>query len=231
MPDNQLPIRAQSDRKFFRRFILLGLGALGFAGWCLYDGLVAWPKKNQIWAAYEAIPEADRPERWPEVAAENGWSSKRPKKKGYHHTEGEIHTQLVMAVPITLVGLWFFWGVWRSRGSWIAADAEGISSSWGQSFAWDDVTKLDKKKWRGKGIAKVHYSQGDRASVFTLDDFKYQREPADAILLQLEERLDREQITGGPTEAEVRAAEMDAPANRGDEAPAVDENAEPRVEG
>lgn len=223
MQKQSLPIRAESDSRFYRRFILMGLGALGFAGWCVYDGAVAWPEKNAIWEAYSEIPEPDRPERWPEVAAENGWSDAKPNEHDYHHTDADIQMQFYMAVPIALVGLWFLWGVLRARGTWIEGNSEGVTSSWGQGFKWDQVEKLDKKKWRSKGIAKVKYSVDGRRRTFVIDDYKFMRQPTDAILLELEDRIPREAIINGPTELEVAQEAGPAEPDDGDAAPGVEQ--------
>lgn len=222
MAKQSLPIRAESDSRFYRRFILMGLGALAFASWCVYDGAIVWPKKAKIWAAYQEIPEEDRAELWPDVAADHGWSDKKPNKK-YDKTDADMQMQFIMAVPISLVGLWFLFGVVRARGAWIEATEEGVTSSWGQGFAWGDVTQLDKNKWRNKGIAKVRYTSGTSSKSFVIDDFKFLRQPTDAILGELEARLEREMIVNGPTEAEVRAAEE---AMAGDPGETADESEE-----
>ncbi|TWT66774.1 hypothetical protein Pla123a_46630 [Posidoniimonas polymericola] len=217
MANQSFPIRAQSDSRFYRRFILMGLGALGFAGWCVYDGAIGWPQKNAIWEAYEAIPEKDRPEEWPTVAAENGWSAEKPNEHDYHHTDAQMQMQYYMAVPIALVGLWFLSGVVRARGSWIEGTAEGVTSSWGQSFNWSDVEQVDKKKWRNKGIAKVKYAKDGRKRTFVIDDYKFMRDPTDAIMLELEDRVPREAIVNGPTEKEVAEGEATAGGEVGQE--------------
>ncbi len=203
MAKQQLPIRAESDSRYYRRFILLGLGALAFAAYCVYDGAIAWPRGQKIYDAYHEIAEEDRPDQWPIVAAENGWS---PEKPGKRHSDADIFFQFVMAVPISLVGLWFLFGVWRARGGWIEGTEAGITSSRGQGFNWDDVQQLDKKKWRSKGIARVVYRSGNRNKSFVLDDYKFDRQATDAIVTELEHRIPREMIINGPTEAEMLEA-------------------------
>src|SRR5262245_7396064 len=40
-------IRAENDPRFSRRFIFMGIFALGFSLWCLKDGLFTYPQQMQ----------------------------------------------------------------------------------------------------------------------------------------------------------------------------------------
>ena len=97
-----------------------------------------------------------------------------------------------------------------------------MRSSWGQSFQFDQVESLDKRKWRNKGIANVVYRDGARKRRFVIDDYKFMREPTDAILYELEQRIGIEKITSGPPEPlpdeHVDDAVVDAPTSAEDTA-------------
>lgn len=206
MANDALPIHADWDPKYFRKFILLGLGAMGACLWFLYDGAIGYPKKAEIWHAYEELDEETRGEEWPKLAREHGWPELAPDEHDYNKSQEDIFFQYVMAVPAGIASLWFFLLVFMARGTWIEADENGVTSSRGKGFKWSEVTKLDKKKWRSKGIAKVH-SQGEGGKkTFVIDDFKFQREPTGKILRMLENHIPREMIVNGPSEAEVDAA-------------------------
>jgi hypothetical protein len=102
----------------------------------------------------------------------------------------------------------------RMRGRWIEANDTGIISSWGQSLRFDQITAVNKRKWRDKGIAKVAYvDEKGRKRRFVIDDFKFHRYPTDDILYELEQRIDPALISGGPPEAhrEAVGGEPDAP--------------------
>jgi hypothetical protein len=123
----------------------------------------------------------------------------------YMHERGiksipEVFTQYVQAAVATLIGLFLLSIPLRSRGRWIEADETGITSSWGQSFRYDEVEEVNKRRWRDKGIAKVTYVAGGRRQLFVIDDFKFVRESTDQILFELEQRIELERITGGPPE-------------------------------
>ena len=63
----------------------------------------------------------------------------------------------------------------RARGRWIEASDAGITSSWGESFQFDEVELVNKRKWRSKGIAKVTYVANNRRRSFVVDDYKFDR--------------------------------------------------------
>ena len=73
-------IRADVYQPFFRKFLWVSLACTAFGGWCLYDGLIAYPKKLTIAEAYESLPEEGRSDAWKELAGEKGWPTKTPSK-------------------------------------------------------------------------------------------------------------------------------------------------------
>jgi len=199
-------IRADVDPRHYLRFLLIGIVAFGFALYCLYDGFIAYPAQRVRALRYQELEkqsvdedwqQRQLQEEWKQIAAENDWPVIPP---GEPKTDGDIVTQFVMAAMTGGISLLFLTIWFRSRGRWIEGDGAGLRSSWGQSFTYDQITSLDKKLWRNKGIAKVSYQDGNRTRRFVVDDFKFQRKPTDAILLQLESHIDPALITGGPPE-------------------------------
>jgi hypothetical protein len=76
----------------------------------------------------------------------------------------------------------------------------------------DQVTSLEKRQWRNKGIAKLIYNDGKKRT-FVIDDFKFKRGPTDEILAEVEKRIGHDKITGGPPEGfEIAEAEAMAEA-------------------
>jgi hypothetical protein len=185
----------------------MGIAAIGFALWSLYDGAIKYPKQRERALAYLALeeefqggdPVAFR-DRWHELAGQNGWPTSYP---GEPKTQGDIYLQYFMAAVAGAVGLWLLWGVWRARGTWIESTESGITSSWDQSLNYDKIVSVDKRKWRSKGIAKVTYTDNGRKRRFIVDDYKFDRHPTGQILRELEARIDPAMITGGPPEAVV----------------------------
>ncbi len=201
-----MPVRSNSDRRYYRRFLLMGLGALGFALYCLYDGAIGYPSQRERGLAYEQLDEEQHKKggdslsfqrEWKALATERGWPETYP---GEPKSDIDIRMQYAMAALTGALGLWLLFGVWRTRGQWIESTASGITTSWGQSFNFDQVTSVDKFRWGKKGIAKIFYQDGDRKKKFVLDDFKFERRSADQMLYELEGQIDPELITGGPPE-------------------------------
>jgi hypothetical protein len=211
-------IRAENDPRYSYKFLIMGIGALGFALYCLYDGFIGYPRirergfaefKDEMaksptrsrfsdpsrqamtLAEFEVVADADELQEW------NSYSHDRGIKSG-----PDVFMQFVMAAGTALIGAALLWGPLRSRGRWIEASDDGINSSWGDSFRFDEVEVVNKRAWRKKGIAKITYVSAGRRRAFVVDDFKYQRWATDAILYELEQRIDQGRITNGPPEPE-----------------------------
>jgi hypothetical protein len=197
-----MTIRAERDSRFYFRFLMIGLGALAFGLYCVYDGAIGYPGKQERALAYQKYVLDDKDEdQWNAYAAERGWSNAYPgEPKEAEKHEVDVQMQFWMAGACGLIAFFPLWSVWRSRGRWIELNKVGLTSSWGQSVAADQVVSLDKTKWRSKGIAVVKYNDGTRTRKFVIDDFKFKREATDKILAELEPRIGLDKITGGPPE-------------------------------
>jgi hypothetical protein len=197
-------IRTNSDRRYYRRFLIIGIAALGWALFCLYDGFIRYPNQRERALAYQDLekelvggdPVVFR-DRWHELARQNNWPTTFP---GEPKSQGDITMQFVMAAGTGAIGLWLLWGVWRARGQWIEQTENGLMTSWGQTLNYQQVLAIDKRKWRNKGIAKIRYQDGNRKRWFVLDNFKFDRDTTDRILYELELRVGHDKITGGPPE-------------------------------
>ncbi len=209
-----MTIRAERDPRFYLRFLLIGLAALGFACWALYDGMIGYPLAQERALVFEKLLEENRGDDWDAEAAKRGWSTTPPAaSKPHEEYEVDVKMQFWMAGGSALVGFFPLLSVWRSRGRWIELDNQGLTSSWGQTVAFDQAESLEKRQWRSKGIAKLRYSDGARKQTFVIDDFKFKREPTDKILAELEQRIGLDKITGGPPEGfEIVEAEAMAEA-------------------
>ena len=181
----------------------MGLAAIAFSLWFLYDAAITYPNQRERALAYAELqkengedPVAFR-DLWHETAAKNNWPTSFP---GEPKSENDIKLQFVMAGIVLVVALALLSIPLRARGRWIEVSETGITSSWGQSFDFDQVLELNKRQWRGKGIAKVTHHDGRRKRRFVIDDYKFDRHPTDAILYELEQKIAPEKITGGPPE-------------------------------
>lgn len=190
-------IRANVDPKFYSRFKLIAVAALGFALWSLYDGFVTYPNQRERALKYYEFEKEGRISEWREYALERGWPTVTP---GEPKTDGNIIMQYFMATVAGTVSLVLLVVVLRSRGRWIEASETGLTSSWGQSFEFDQVLSLNKKQWPDKGIARIKYEQGKRRKQFVLDNYKFLRQATGDILRQLESKIETDKIVGGQPE-------------------------------
>jgi hypothetical protein len=198
--------------------LIIGIAALGWALYCLYDGFIGYPNQRVRALAYEELekelvggdPVVFR-DRWHELARQNNWPTTFP---GEPKSKGDIYMQFVMAAGTGAIGLWLLWGVWRARGQWIEQTKNGLTTSWGQTLDYDQVLSIDKRKWRNKGIAKIRYQEGNRKRRFVLDNFKFDRDTTDRILYDLESRVGHDKITNGPPELSPEDSEQEFTADQ-----------------
>ncbi len=211
-----MPARAEFQKNYLMRYLILAAVCLFMAAWFGYDGLIGYPQQLEYAEAYDELRDmegARRVERWKELADANSWPRDVPKKTA-EEIRSDITGQYVWGGLNLLAGLPALFFFFRARGSWVEETDGGLRTSWGQSVRFADVTQLDKTKWQRKGIAKARYTPQAEGSpamtgerLFVFDDFKFQREPLGQILRQLEAVLRPEQITGGPPET----VDADAP--------------------
>lgn len=185
----------------------MGIVAIGFALWSLYDGVFKYPQQRERALALQKLMEEKRLAEWDAYARERGWPTTDP---GEPKSEGDIMMQFVMAAAAGAVGAWLLLGVWLARGRWMESTETGIVTSWGQKLNFDQVAAVDKRRWRSKGIAKVTYRDNGRGRRLIIDDYKFDRHPTGQILRELEAQIDPSLITGGPPEGADEAAESDA---------------------
>lgn len=200
-------LRAHFQKNYLMRYAVLAGVCLLLACWFAYDGFIGYPSQLPMASAYDELRELEddeRRSRWQALSSENGWPSETPEKTA-EEIRTDITGQYLWAVINLLVGLPALAYFIRCRGSWVEQTEAGLTTSWGQSVRFADVTRLNKKRWAEKGIAKAAYTEGGRSKTFVFDDFKFERDPLGSMLRSLEEVLDRDQIVGGPTEAETDA--------------------------
>lgn len=200
-------IRANVHQPFFRKFLWVFLGCVAFAGWCLYDGLIAYPKKLTIAQAYEKLPENDdRRQAWKELAAENGWPIMTPAKTA-EDISHDIGGQFMMIILCSLFGVPALLMFMSGQGTWIEGDENLLRNSKGQELPIDSIVKIDKRKWDAKGIAKIHYEVNGKSKKFVMDDFKYDRDPMGELIRFAEANLTEDQIVGDFLERDKSAIE------------------------
>lgn len=200
--------RADFKKNYLMRYSVMALICWGSGLWFAYDGLIGYPKGLPAAEAYDPLRQIEdaeeRFDRWQALATENGWSPSVPKQSAEELRE-KIRGQFFYMIPCFVGGILALFYYFSCRGSWVEPTPNGLTTSWGQSLNFSDVTLLNKKRWSNKGIAKATYNDLGTRKSFVFDDFKFEREPIGKMLRTLESVLKREQIVGGPTEEETDA--------------------------
>ncbi len=174
--------------------------------WFAYDGLVTYPKKLEYAEAYEELKsevsdDVERTKRWHVLADSRGWPRQVPEKSA-STIRDDIQGQYFFGGLSLLLGIPALYFYFRSKNQWVELTDDGLTTSWGQSVRFSDVTLLNKKKWDAKGIARATYMEGGKQRTFVFDDFKFERQPLGKMLRGLETVLNPDQIVGGISEAE-----------------------------
>lgn len=183
-------LEAKYSREWRDRMGIILLMIVGSSGWFFYDGLVAYPKYNEGAAAYAQIVEMVKEEgveenavkteaakRWEKCAVEFGGDAKEPPE----HPKN-VAQQLQFGVGLGIFALVFLFWVLREMRRVIRADDEhfdGLTTAFPPfngktSVRFDSVFGIDRRKWKNKGIAIVHYkNEKGRPCRAIIDDYKY----------------------------------------------------------
>jgi hypothetical protein len=210
--------RAETEKTFWLKFLIIGLATLGYGLWGAKDALLEGPKRVEqakIWEPLlndDSLEEKDRMAQWEEVAKANDWSPARPE----HNIRIKDAKEFVVwnygvLIVCSLIALPCLIWCLLSRGTWIESTENGLRSSAGQELSLKQITKIDKAKWDKKGIAIVHYKDElGSEKKFVIDDLKYQRQPTDLIMAWVEENVDESLVVNGRTEAQIAAGKKKA---------------------
>lgn len=210
--------KASISSSYRWRLGVVALFCLAFSAWFFYDAVVKYPKQIADYAEYERL-KTDHPQdymqRWDEYARAHGLE---PTSAPVTRQSKDIPAQYILGALTGVVGLAFLVSYVRSGGRWIAADDQGLHTSWGQHAPWGSLTSIDKARWKTKGIAVVHYKDPAAGSErkLTLDDWKYDRDPTTELVAQVDAQLgnvtppEPTQITpaGDVTTAQRKAEEL-----------------------
>ena len=203
--------RAETEKFFWLKFLIIGLGTLGFGAYAGWDAIVEGPhrlEKAEVWEQIdhdESLDQDKKMDQWRKVATENGWNPKHPKKEikiksakeFIWFNYGLMGLCGLIAIPCLLWCL-------KTKGTWIESTDNGLRNSAGQQLTLDQITKVDKAKWDKKGIAVVHYTnEQGAANTFVIDDLKYERATTDEIMAWIENNIDTKLVVNGRLETQI----------------------------
>ena len=194
--DDGAPIVCTTTPWYSKRMGLMTLMIFAFGCWFLYDALVGYPKKVEVYKEHEAIVELEEKyaelkeqgnlEAYAEFAAERGagpeepptWRSiaaERDVPLDLKETnEGDITEQKYWAGGAFLVASIVAGFFLINRSKKISADANSFTTPGGTTIPFDSVFRIDKRKWKYKGLAYAHYTDSaGKKQKAALDDLKY----------------------------------------------------------
>ncbi|MEM1353525.1 MAG: hypothetical protein AAGC44_02310 [Planctomycetota bacterium] len=191
---DELTTQASIASGYRWRLIIIALGCLGWASWCVKDATVTYPEqieRREFFVAYQdANPEWAT--TWPETAASKGWPIEEPTDR----SQGDILTQWLMFGLTAPIGLYCLSLVLIWQGRYLGSDEEAIYSHGNRKAKWDQITRIDASRWEIKGIARVYYDDGSGERQILVDDWKFEREPTTAVYQSLKDHVDQAKFEG-----------------------------------
>ena len=187
---------APPDTGYRWKHLIVAVVLIGVGGWFAYDGWIKWPNQNrrieQIQRDKDAAQDANDQAKVDELAKQLASLKK--------HTDTDILIQKLLAFTLPAFGL--FWGIWtlRETRGFYRMTGDTLEVPGHPPITYDNIRKIDKRKWDRKGIAFLHYELGNppRPGVLKLDDFAYERGPTDQMLERIEKSLVLSQSTMAP---------------------------------
>lgn len=193
IPTEQIVCR--TTRWYLKRMGLMFLLVAGMGGWFLYDGLVTYPKKIAIYSEYEVFQEREeayekfrgegRLAEWNAFAASKGWPEGEPtpwrdysKEKGWplkpdKRVPGDEVEQIYWAGGMAVLALGILGTFLLNRNRVLTADGESFTTPSGTRIPFNAVHKVDKRKWKHKGLAYAFYKDDGSSGKAVIDDLKY----------------------------------------------------------
>lgn len=174
-----MPAEARVLKMWSQQKGLIPLLFLAFAAWFLWDGAVGYPRSDERFKAHEALK--DQPGAWEKLCAERGWKTQPPEKYlgPEKYREQYWVSAITAAVGIASLAYWS-----RQRKVVIHNDETGISTSTGLRVPYESITRIDKKTWKQKGFAYIHFNANGQTGRLTLDDAKHDPKALDIILAE-----------------------------------------------
>jgi hypothetical protein len=187
-------VRARIATAYQLRYSAMAVLLIGLASWFLYDGYVSYPAQASLRAQYELHIQQHGASTWPEYARSNGLPDGTYGEPGKPYTSKEIFVQKLLGFVTLPFGLILLVAYVRTLGRWVEADEIGLATNQVERVPYASVTRLDRRRWKRKGIAVVSFDDGGRMGTIVLDDWKYDREATVSIFNYLEAQLAPEKI-------------------------------------
>ena len=108
--------------------------------------------------------------------AHDGWMGPY-RQKELDKNDGKPTSNLLFnqyaPIPLALFAVWSLISVARGKSRKITADDKALILADGQQIAYDDIVKIDKRKFAKEGTFTLEYEQGGKNKSLRLSDRKY----------------------------------------------------------
>jgi hypothetical protein len=193
---------------YVRRMVPMFLMFAFFSAWFYRDYRWKYPHEKAVFDEYQKV--SSRPggeEEWKKLSAEHQWPL-IPEKR----TQDEIETQKHFAIGCGVVAVGILVTFLFNRGRTLRADREAFYTPSGRRIPFASVFRIDRRKWKNKGLAIIHYRDGDGTEKkAVIDDLKFGG--ADRILERLLSQFSGELIDLESAVAPVMGAQNNSQAN------------------
>jgi len=220
-----MDIKSNARKSYIIKFLLIGLLGLAIGGWHLFDAISKAPKLRKHADAYlelqgplnenghAMISDGDLQEAWTAYAESHDLPITKPKL--HDDIKFFVTYNYFIGTIFTLLGLWCLGVALPVIGKWIELRDGKLSTKGGSEIALKDITAIDKTRWEKKGIAKVSATDADgKVRTMTIDDLKFEREPTDKIMAEIERVAGEDKITAGKPESEYEILKREKEAKR-----------------
>ena len=175
-------VTARISRNWVIRMTIIIVAALAFAGWCIYDARVRYPRINA---------EIDRMQEAGALNADGNLSALPSETEAEYgpedrKTREDILAQYVMAAICTVFAVLILGRVAAAYPRTLYADDTEFVTLKGDHVAYGSIVEIDKKKWDRKGIAVVHYTSESGREKAVIDDWIYKG--GEDVLATIEEK-------------------------------------------
>lgn len=204
-------IIAKAHQGYLLKYLIIGIAALAYGMWNLYDAVLVYPNYRPLAQAYEslqgpldengksAMPDGELQSRWQALAEENNWPQNVPKLNSEldfltlsNYFIGSIFT--VIGSACLLIAL-------LTLGKKVTLDQDVLTDQKGRSINIAHITEIDKKRWEKKGLVTLTAVDDGHTTKVVLDDLKFDRQSVDKILGHIETIVGEDKIINGQTEA------------------------------
>lgn len=185
----------------WRRALPLAILPLAMSAWFFYDYKVGYPRKM---ADYQEYTEFQRI-----GGDEQEWLKKGKSKKPDEITQEKIDGQLHWSIGAGVLGICALVYYSLSVPKTLTADAVSFTTPWGRRIPFESIHRLDKRKWRHKGLAYAFFKDASGSGKAVLDDLRFSG--AQQILDRIEAAFHGEvidlEVTGEAPGAEAENSE------------------------